>query len=78
MAVVAFVRNMEGIRLRTNPKGKRMKIIDSYTVYVCKEYEPNTMFLEKLVKKYLEYKYDDDEKYFISSIEFTGDVILDE
>jgi hypothetical protein len=67
-----------------------MKTISYYTVYVHKEYEPNTVFeeiivatergttpIEKLVRKYLKIKYGDAEGYFIRSIDFDGDMILD-
>ncbi len=68
-----------------------MKISDYYTVYVHKESDPNTMFeeipvatdrgitpIEKLVMKYLKFKYGDAEGYFIRSIDFDGDMILDD
>jgi hypothetical protein len=67
-----------------------MKTIDCYTVYIQKNYEPGTIFeeiivatkrgtspIEKLVRKYLKSKYGDDKKFFISSIDFSGDMILD-
>jgi len=67
-----------------------METIDHYQVYVKKNYEADKYFeeltvatdrgtgvIEGLVMEYLKAKYGDDE-YFISSIDFVGDLILDE